>query len=64
MFITLAIRRRTHNFCKSYKVSILYPRNVSRIHEKPKELKEVETQPAWVLWSDAQWRRESMDHRV
>jgi len=42
MFIALAIRRRTYNFCNSYHVSALNPSDVPRIHEE-KELKEVET---------------------
>jgi len=62
MFITLAIRPRTYNFCNSYQVSVLYPTDVFRIYEE-NGLKEVET-PALAFRSDAQRRRDSKDHRV
>jgi hypothetical protein len=51
MFIRLAIRRRTYNFCNSYHGSVLYPSVVSRIHEE-NELKEVETQTPCLSFLD------------
>lgn len=64
MFIRLAIRRRTYNFCNSYHVSVLYPSDVSRIHEE-NELKEVETQTPCLSFLDGRsvtsWEQGSQD---